>query len=71
MHPIDKRMVCFKHAGNITRSTLISCHILNHDPKLDVSCDEPLKPINIKRLIQTFADKIRRVHNSTLSHALL
>ena len=34
----------FKHAENITRSTLISCHILNDNPRLDVSCDNPLKP---------------------------
>ena len=44
VRPIDKRMVCFKHAENITRSTLISCHILNDNPKLDVSCHNPLKP---------------------------
>ena len=48
VHPIDKRMVCFKQAENITRSTVISCHILNDNPRLDVSCDNPLKPINIK-----------------------
>ena len=44
VHPIDKRMVCFKHAENITRSTLINCHILNDNPRPHVSCDNPLKP---------------------------